>query len=465
MAGAAGYVGTAAFSDENAMVATGSFLGDGLLSADLGAVAANTAATSGQASLDGVTYLNDATFQEISSESLGMRMMGLRDIGGAVGSFDMNVFNRKSADEYSYDQAADVTSYELLEDEDTGRKLRWNQKDPKIQLYLNPSNAPSGMTDASTRDAIEAAANTWDDAVAQNLFIDTNTVIVDYSKEMDNPYAAAGEEVSDGYNVHGWWALEGNTLGLSRYWYNPYSLVDGYESIIESDVWYDQDRSWTTDWNTAVDSGNSIIDLQSVAVHELGHSIGMGDLYTLPASDPRSSDYAQVMNLYDAPQRTLGNGDRTGAQTLYGMPSAIFKSGSTTPGVTNWKQYGTNALYVDVDTSSAGFTDVPSYLTSLIGNGNQWEVDGVTSIYSPTATGFRIYLRNDMGNAITPELANQKGWCVQWVGIPKNSAEAGSTTKGSTDWKAYGDAIYLLYFPSFGHYRFSIKNSLPVSNL
>ena len=116
MAGVAGYVASAAFSQQNEMVATGSFLGEGLLSADLGAVAAETAATSGQASMDGVTYLRDATMQEISSESLGMRMMGLRETGNGIGTFEMNVFNREAADNYAYDQAADTAggSYILL---------------------------------------------------------------------------------------------------------------------------------------------------------------------------------------------------------------------------------------------------------------------------------------------------------------------------------------------------------------
>jgi hypothetical protein len=148
--------------------------------------------------------------------------------------------------------------------------------------------------------------------VAQNLFKDTNTVIVDSTKTVSDPSVTGS---MDGYNVNGWWSLGGNTLGLSRWWYDPGSVVGGYKSILESDVWYTKDKSWTTDWNTAVNNGN-IIDLQSVATHELGHSIGMGDLYTL--SDARKNDYAQVMNLYDAPQRALGNGDRTGAQVMYG---------------------------------------------------------------------------------------------------------------------------------------------------
>ena len=67
--------------------------------------------------------------------------------------------------------------------------------------------------------------------------------------------------------------------------------------------------------------------MQSVATHELGHTIGLGDIYsstyggTLPPSDPRTQDYEQVMNLYDGPQRTLGKGDLAGAQELYGVPN------------------------------------------------------------------------------------------------------------------------------------------------
>ncbi|MDQ1262929.1 MAG: hypothetical protein QG575_2110, partial [Euryarchaeota archaeon] len=57
---------------------------------------------------------------------------------------------------------------------------------------------------------------------------------------------------------------------------------------------------------------------------ELGHSIGLDDIYstyyggTLSPKDPRTKDYEQVMNLYNGPQRTLGNGDKYGVQKLYG---------------------------------------------------------------------------------------------------------------------------------------------------
>ena len=37
-----------------------------------------------------------------------MRMMGLRETGNGIGTFDMNVFNREAADSSAYDQAADT---------------------------------------------------------------------------------------------------------------------------------------------------------------------------------------------------------------------------------------------------------------------------------------------------------------------------------------------------------------------
>ena len=107
-------------------------------------------------------------------------------------------------------------------------------------------------------------------------------------------------------------------------------MVDGYYSISESDIWFSRDYQWTTDLATAQSTGK--IDLQSVAVHELGHTIGLDDLYStnlgghLPPSDPRTQDWAQVMNAYDAPQRTLGNGDKTGAQLLYGTTLPISRN-------------------------------------------------------------------------------------------------------------------------------------------
>lgn len=275
ISGMAGSMTSGAISDENVMVAEGSFLGAGALSAKFSSTASDRASADGEASIDGVKWLDENTFHEIASENKGMGMAGLRMVGYRIGTFDMSVLNlemdAKAGGALAARTAAQTTaggsysSYAL-----TG--YRWNQRDPKIQLYLNPTNMPQGLTADSSRDAISAAANTWDDAVAQNIFADGNTVIIDSTKQVDNPFASGTAAKRDGYNTNSWWSLGSNYLGLTRWWSNGQNVY-GYYSITEADTWYASDKQWTTDWNMAVSNGN-IIDLQSVATHELGHSRG-----------------------------------------------------------------------------------------------------------------------------------------------------------------------------------------------
>ena len=309
MAGLEGSILSGAVGSENVMGATGTFTGAGLLEANLAAsTSAETgrASASGTADLDGTTLIDSSSFDAVSSQSLGMGLEGLRDVGdGDTGSFDMNVLNLEQQDtagSLTTQTAAlqtaggSASSYSL-----TGYK--WRQDNPQIQLYLSMRNAPGGVTETNSQAAIAAAANTWDDAVAQNIFADGTTVAISPNVVSKDPSSVT----RDGYNVHGWANFGENYLGMCRWWSDG-QVKDGYYSIIEADTWYASDKAWTTDLNKAT---GSTFDLQSVAVHELGHTIGMGDIY------PASSDFAQVMNSYDGAQRVLGNGDLAGAQKLY----------------------------------------------------------------------------------------------------------------------------------------------------
>jgi len=111
--------------------------------------------------------------------------------------------------------------------------------------------------------------------------------------------------------------------------------------------------------------------------------------------------------------------------------STRIASGSTIPGKTNWQPYDPvnplnipgRGVYVDIDTSQAGFTKTPNYVISLCGHTNHWEVCGSSAIYDPTPTGFRVNLRYSW-NAPTheapplmPDEANKFGWYVTWIGV------------------------------------------------
>ncbi len=114
-------------------------------------------------------------------------------------------------------------------------------------------------------------------------------------------------------------------------------------------------------------------------------------------------------------------------------------AGRTTPGRSGWKRYRTHGVYLDVDTSECGFQRTPIYLSSLGGTGH-WLQPGGTSIYLPTATGFRIYLPTKN----SPEDLEKKRWHINWDAIPKNASLAnqcaGQTIPEKTDWVQYGSA-------------------------
>jgi hypothetical protein len=338
--GKSGKVISGALGEENVMLAEGGYYGQGSMKAVLASAASERAVASGFASIDDVVVLSGESINALSRvpESAMMGVSGLRMLGeqSDIGSFDASVFNFNLHGEKE-DAKASASTVAASAIPSAGGSYssfrltgyRWNMLDPQIQLYLNPTNTPTSLTSTSSQEAVSAAANTWDKAVAGNLFKDMNTVIVDANKVVDDPFSSSPQK--DGYNVHGWKSFGNSFVALNRWWTDGIRK-DGYYNIIESDTWYNLDFGWTTDLTTA--QTTSKIDLQSVALHELGHCIGLGDIYSttyggvLPPTDERTRDYDQVMNLYNGPQRLLGNGDITGAQTLYGIASSLITVGS-----------------------------------------------------------------------------------------------------------------------------------------
>ncbi|OPY53351.1 MAG: hypothetical protein A4E49_01458 [Methanosaeta sp. PtaU1.Bin112] len=338
MEGQGGKVISLAVGEENVLLAEGDYYGQGGMKANLASAASERAIASGFASIDDVSVLSSESVDAFSSmqENAMMGVSGMRMLGDAsnIGSFDVSVLNFNLDGEKETTKASGVANSAMTFSGGSYSSFsltgyRWNTLDPQIQLYLNPTGMAADLTTTSAAEAISAAANTWDDAVAGNIFADTTAVIVDENKVVDDPFSST--PTKDSYNVHGWKSFGNSFVALNRWWTDG-TKKDGYYRITESDTWYNLDYGWTTSLTTA--ETTSKIDLQSVALHELGHCIGMGDIYSttyggvLPPSDERTKDYEQVMNLYNGPQRTLGNGDKTGAQILYGRAPSVITVGS-----------------------------------------------------------------------------------------------------------------------------------------
>ncbi|BAY18914.1 extracellular exo-alpha-L-arabinofuranosidase [Anabaenopsis circularis NIES-21] len=115
----------------------------------------------------------------------------------------------------------------------------------------------------------------------------------------------------------------------------------------------------------------------------------------------------------------------------YGTDGTKIVSGKTTPGATDWQtggNVGSSGVYVNIDTSAAGFTSVPTYVITVGGKSHHWGISGSSSIYNPTAKGFEVEIRweegySQSGTAVTPAVANQYEWHINWIAIEPASAK------------------------------------------
>jgi len=81
---------------------------------------------------------------------------------------------------------------------------------------------------------------------------------------------------------------------------------------------FDTDYTWGNAGLTSeTELGDtSVMDLQNIATHELGHGVGLADIYSSTCSAVTMygySDYGETQ------KRTLETPDITGLQTLYGI--------------------------------------------------------------------------------------------------------------------------------------------------
>jgi hypothetical protein len=310
MQGEAGAIGSSSESSENMAMARGYFLGNNRLEADLASAAEKAARTSGRASISDVEMIDDESQNIISSGDMAMSVDGLSlNIGWDLGKFGFKATNVKKPSPDICVSAKNLPAKSVASPLG-GRPeaclltgWRWNSANPQIRWYLRDDSylMDEGLTAESVANAITAASNTWDANSNQNLFADVDTVTVSTTVKAD---------AKDGKNTQSFRPLSSGwtgALAYSRIWYS-YAKVDGRYSATESDISYNTQYSWST-------SGTSNYDVQTVALHEMGHTLGLADLYGKAAY---KGDTDQIMHRYTGVKRSLGNGDKNGLWTLYG---------------------------------------------------------------------------------------------------------------------------------------------------
>jgi hypothetical protein len=306
------------------------------INANLDMASGQSASIVGSVSLNKEECLDQETSLYVSSGALGFSSSGLQIASdGNLREFGLVAINQEkgvveskgtiTAGTNIYNNYDDPSAWVPLLNYDPNNRYAldgaiWATKG--VQLYFNPSGMPNSLVAAYSKGAILNAANTWD-AGTSNLF--ANQVITD-SK------ATAGK--LDKKNVHQWKRLsDRNSIAMATTWFNTGTITQGkngvnYYTISESDVSYNTAFSWTNDAankdlykvnvpftdGTATSAGSKIL-VQSAALHELGHSLGLGDTYLDPT---KKYDLSQIMTFYTDPQITLGAGDKAGITALYG---------------------------------------------------------------------------------------------------------------------------------------------------
>jgi Matrixin len=140
--------------------------------------------------------------------------------------------------------------------------------------------------------ALAAAKDEWDSHTSVDLF-----------NGFMKGTGTAGERDNKNVITFGNYQQDG-VIAVTYTWYNP-----GTKLAVESDILFDTDFSWGTSMDP------SLMDVQNIATHEMGHTLGLSDLYTASCNAVTMYGYSTEG---DTQKRTLEDPDITGLQLLYG---------------------------------------------------------------------------------------------------------------------------------------------------
>ena len=182
------------------------------------------------------------------------------------------------------DPVPDSTCYTFL-----ANGVLW--KDLPQDLFIHPD---------LDENAIIAGAEEWDAHTSTNLF---GSYIPDSSATWD-------DDAPDGRNemVFGDYPQDG-VIAVAITW-GYFTGPPGRRRIVEFDILFDIDFIWGD-----AEKDPTLMDLQNIATHEIGHGLGLGDLYNAECAEETMYGYSWEG---DMQKRDLNPGDIAGIQALYG---------------------------------------------------------------------------------------------------------------------------------------------------
>lgn len=193
--------------------------------------------------------------------------------------------------------AKDVSEgYELL-----GKNVKWAALG--LEYVINPTMGDAVIS-SEMINAITGAAETWDAEVEDTEVFD-NTVITDVGAQLDTEmYDGVNEIIFGGID-------EPNAIAMCVVW-GRFVGPPSQREIIEFDIIFDCEDF---QWGIVTETNTEVMDIQNIATHELGHALGLADLYADEWTEQTMYGYATEG---ETKKRTLDFGDITGITALYG---------------------------------------------------------------------------------------------------------------------------------------------------
>lgn len=174
----------------------------------------------------------------------------------------------------------------------------WHLPSSGLSYQINYATLPSNISDNAFDAVLHQATSTWMQQSGSINWTDGGSTNVRRSR-------------LDGVNLISFGSTSG-AIAITRTWY----YTDTNE-VAESDLTLSSGLAWSiTDYNNNNECGGvaGTYDIQNIATHELGHQVGLNDLYNSTDKDLTMYGYGTTKELK---KDTLGLGDISGVQVIY----------------------------------------------------------------------------------------------------------------------------------------------------
>jgi len=164
-----------------------------------------------------------------------------------------------------------------------------------VSYVINPDE----YDEAFVTSAIFNSAEEWDSHTSKELF--SNSYSIDYNAQWG---------INDGKNAYVFGTYSSNNvIAVTKYWYTRQS-----KQIADYDVLFNTYYGWFDCKTQSCNEANKSMDLQTIALHETGHGVGLADVY----NDACSNVVMYGYGYYGEVKRELTQPDIAGLQKLYG---------------------------------------------------------------------------------------------------------------------------------------------------